>query len=278
MLWFAEGQRGLAMSIRQTAVPGGYAIGALLLPWLAQRYDFRAVFGVSAGLCLVCWLMAWRWIHEPEVMPEKPSIRRQSPLGDTRILRMVAAISLLCGPQFAVLTYATLFMHDVLQLGGLSISCALAVVQAGAIVGRLWSGRWTDRFDNRRPFLRACALLCALGFATHSASVLWLASGSATQVALTLTLMVGAGILASIWHGVAYAELATLAGVQRAGTALAMGNAGVFMVLFVTPVVASHTVAHWGWAAVWGLAAGCAGLAVVLFPGSIRYRPASNAH
>ena len=30
------------MSIRQTAVPTGYALGAVLLPWLAHRYGFGA--------------------------------------------------------------------------------------------------------------------------------------------------------------------------------------------------------------------------------------------
>lgn len=34
MAWFKEGERGLAMSIRQTAVPGGYALGAIVLPSL----------------------------------------------------------------------------------------------------------------------------------------------------------------------------------------------------------------------------------------------------
>ena len=36
MAWFREGERGLAMSIRQTAVPAGGGLGALILPALAS--------------------------------------------------------------------------------------------------------------------------------------------------------------------------------------------------------------------------------------------------
>ena len=45
MAWFDEGERGLAMSIRQTAVPLGGGLGALVLPWLASQVGFAAVFG-----------------------------------------------------------------------------------------------------------------------------------------------------------------------------------------------------------------------------------------
>ena len=40
MAWFREGQRGLAMSIRQTALPAGGGLGALVLPALASRFGF----------------------------------------------------------------------------------------------------------------------------------------------------------------------------------------------------------------------------------------------
>ncbi|AVS86386.1 MFS transporter, partial [Paracidovorax avenae] len=65
MQWFAEGERGLAMSIRQTAVPLGGAVGALLLPALAWHGGFTAVYGVLAALCLLAALMAAAWVREP---------------------------------------------------------------------------------------------------------------------------------------------------------------------------------------------------------------------
>jgi MFS family permease len=50
MAWFRDGERGLAMSIRQTAVPAGGGVGALMLPALAAHFGFAGVYGVLALL------------------------------------------------------------------------------------------------------------------------------------------------------------------------------------------------------------------------------------
>src|SRR5579864_6899534 len=65
MAWFREGERGFAMSIRQTAVPAGGGLGALMLPMLASRFGFASVYGVLALLCAVTTAFAWFWLHEP---------------------------------------------------------------------------------------------------------------------------------------------------------------------------------------------------------------------
>ncbi len=65
MAWFREGERGLAMSIRQTAVPAGGGLGALLLPALASRFGFVSVYAVLALGCAITAGFAWRWLHEP---------------------------------------------------------------------------------------------------------------------------------------------------------------------------------------------------------------------
>lgn len=151
-----------------------------------------------------------------------------------------------------------------------TVSITLALVQVGAIVGRLWSGRWTDRRNNRGVFLKACALLCALAFLGLSLAVSLVGTALAAATVILPIAVLAAGVVASIWHGVAYAELANVAGVQRAGTALAMGNTGVFLVLFATPIAASAAVSHWGWSSLWALCALCALAAAVLFPGTAR--------
>jgi MFS family permease len=276
MLWFAREQRGLAMSIRQTAVPGGYALGAVLLPWLAHRYGFKAVFTVAGALCLVSYGLVWCWIHEPP-MTSTAKIPRGNPLRDRQVWRTVAAISLLCAPQFAVLTYAAVFFHDIIGLDVTAVSIILALVQIGAIIGRLWSGRWTDRRDNRRPYLKGCAIATALAFTGLSALVHWLTVPS-PQASLVLPVaLLLAGVMTSIWHGVGYAELATQAGAERSGTALAMGNTGVFLVLFGTPIVASALVAHWGWGTLWLACALCGLAAAGLFPRVVRASIAKEA-
>ncbi|KPW88629.1 MFS transporter [Pseudomonas syringae pv. coryli] len=274
MAWFKEGERGLAMSIRQTAVPGGYALGAIVLPYLAYTYGFVEVFTASALFCLIAALFAGFWLYEPDFSnsaAKKQSMETSaSPLKDLRVWRIVLAIGLLCAPQFAILTYAAVFFHDFSKLDITLISTTLAIIQVGAIVSRIWSGRWTDKNKNRRAYLKTCAWLSTLTFlalgTVVSAAGFYGLSETALASGLIIGVMIIAGISVSAWHGVAYTELATLAGASRAGTALAMGNTCVFVVLFATPIAASSLMTHFSWGVVWLAAAFCVLLTVPLFP------------
>src|SRR5204863_110730 len=51
MSWFAPEERGLALGIRQTAVPLGGAIAAGVLPALSTHVSLRAAFDALAGGC-----------------------------------------------------------------------------------------------------------------------------------------------------------------------------------------------------------------------------------
>lgn len=278
MAWFREGERGFAMSIRQTAVPGGYALGAIFLPWLAHVYGFIEVFAVSAVVCLLSGLFTWVWLFEPDFANTpmgKTCTAGKHPLRDSLIWRIVLSIGLLCAPQFTILTYAAVFFHDFGEIDITVISTTLVVIQLGAIFSRIWSGRWTDKHNNRRTYLKRCAWLSALTFLALSLTVsLTDAYGLNTSFFgrwLIIAVMIAAGIIVSAWHGVAYTELATMAGVDRAGTSLAMGNTCVFVVLFLTPIAASALMSQVSWAAVWLVAAGCALVTVPLFPSSKKH-------
>lgn len=266
MSWFNEGERGVAMSIRQTAVPLGGGIGASLLPWLASTHGFAAVFSTLALLCAVPAAFAIRWLHEPPhtVAAIEPGVRTQrGPLGDIQIWRVALGIGALCVPQLAVLTFGTVFLHDFGRLGTAGISAAMAAIQIGAMVMRVWSGRHTDRRGNRRGYLRGSTLVAAASFAALAAAV---AGGHPLSIAAVVALIVFAGVCVSAWHGVAYAELATLAGPARAGTALGMANAIVYIGLFIVPLLLPHLLAASSWAVVWFVAGSIALAVYPLFP------------
>lgn len=271
MRWFGESERGLAMSIRQTAVPLGGGIGASLLPWLASSYGFAAVYGALALMCGMAALLTWRWLHRPaaeHVSAAPAPTPARGPLADWQIWRVAMAIGILCAPQFAVITFGSVFLHDVGQLGTAGISVAMATVQLGAMVMRVWSGRHTDRHGNRRVYLRGSTVVAAASFAILAAAA---AAGRDVPVGVLVALLVTAGICVSAWHGVAYTELATLAGATRAGTALGMANTVVYAGLFVTPLAIAHLLTATSWAIVW-LVAGIVALSVhALFP-----RPAAR--
>jgi MFS family permease len=276
MGWFGEGERGLAMSIRQTAVPIGGGIGAVVLPMLALRYGFAAVYGVLALSCLGSALMAWLWLDEPPVASAAsatPALT-QNALRNKEVWRVAMAIGILCFPQVSVLTFATIYLHDVGHAGLALISTTMAAIQIGAAVMRVWSGRWTDRHGNRRRYLRACSGLSALLFIGLAVLAALVPAASTPwpqwSLALTVLMLVVGGICVSAWHGVAYTELATLAGTSQVGTALGLGNTCVFMVFFLAAQAVPALLSWLSWPSVWLAGAAAALLAWPLFLKPVR--------
>ncbi|MCI1003537.1 MFS transporter [Herbaspirillum sp. C7C8] len=274
MAWFGEGERGLAMSIRQTAVPLGGGIGALLLPSLADRAGFGAVFGLLMALCLASGGLVLCWLREPDMVARSQAAPEPaaSALRSALVWRLALGTGLLCAPQVALISFGGIFLHEVGQASLLLMSVLLTLVQLGAAVARIASGRWTDRRGQRRPYLRACALGSAVLFLLLGLSSL---SGMSAALPWLGGVLVAAGVVVSAWHGVAYTELAVAAGASQVGTALGLGNSCVFGVFFLT-AQAVPVLLHWhGWAAVWIGAAIVAMLVLPLFP-SAHKQPASS--
>jgi len=286
MTWFDASERGLAMSLRQTAVPLGGAIGALALPFVALHWGFAALYCLLAALCALGALLAWAWVHEPAANAPRAgagaaAAPQGGPLRDARVWRIVLGIGILCAPQFAVLSFGTVFLHDFGHVGLGLVTATMVFTQIGAMVMRVWSGRWTDRRRNRPAYLRACSLLSAGLFAALAALVLTAGSQAADAWALrtALVVLLGlSGVCVSAWHGVAYTELATLAGAARAGTALGMANTSVFLVCFVTPFSIPHLLTLQGWTLVWLAASACALVALpLLVPAAVDGYPKLEA-
>ncbi|MFM0205465.1 MFS transporter [Paraburkholderia fungorum] len=282
MAWFREGERGLAMSIRQTAVPAGGGVGALILPMLASRFGFASAYTVLAVACAITAGFAWCWLHEPShaegsgagtarhAAAAAAVSARVSPLRDIGIWRVALGAGALCVPQIAVVTFGTVFLHDFGAAGVLAISVTMAAVQTGAAIARVWSGAWTDRRGNRRAYMRACSVLTAVLFALLAVVTGLAGMHHAALTAVFALMIVLGGISGSAWHGVAFTELATLAGTSRAGTALAMGNTCVFLTLFLTPLAIPALLSVGSWPMVWAVASVCALIALPVLPRAAR--------
>ncbi|MGW1160016.1 MFS transporter [Streptomyces sp. NPDC002519] len=266
MAWFKDGQRGLAMSLRQTAIPAGGAIGSALLPWLAVGFGFRAVYGVLALFCFAAAAATYRWMHSPEEESSvdgtgaAASALRTSPLKDGKMWRLALASGLLTIPQFAILTFVGVFLHDAHHASLAVGATAIVIVQIGGAAARVASGRWTDKHaGTRRPYVRAVGVSATVALA--AAAVLSHAPTPAVVAALIVS-----GILANAWHGVAYTEIAHMAGAARAGTALGLENTTVFAAGFIAPLMVP-LLAGVSWPLVWVTCAAATLLAVPLAPG-----------
>jgi MFS family permease len=161
MTWFDAGERGLAMSIRQTAVPLGGGIGALVLPFVALHFGFAALYGLLAVLCALSAAMSWAWVHEPPIVrhakaaaAEAGAAPKSGPLRDARVWRIVAGIGILCAPQFAVLSFGTVFLHDFGHAGFATITATM-VFGAGRRDGHARVERPLDRPPPQPPGLPA---------------------------------------------------------------------------------------------------------------------------
>ncbi|GGP92447.1 MFS transporter [Streptosporangium pseudovulgare] len=282
MTWFADGERGLAMSIRQTAIPVGGAVGVALLPALASSYGFRAAYAAPAVFCLITAVAVWHWLRGPgpETASPKPASPETasgpeavpgacrpapavSPLRRRDVWRVALAGSLLTVPQIAVLTFTAVFLHDARDTGTALAAAAVLVAQLGGGVARIWTGRRSDRSGDRRTPIRLIGTLTALAMA--GAAVLTHAPAPLTVAALAL-----GGLLANSWHGLAYTEIAVMAGADRAGTALGLVGTTIFAAAFVTPLLVPVVLAASSWQGVWAFAATAPLLAVPLTPGRRR--------
>ncbi|MBQ1764060.1 MAG: MFS transporter [Aquincola sp.] len=277
MLWFSDRERGLAMSIRQTALPVGGALGALAVPAVAVEAGFGAAFAVLAVACMAAGAACWWCLRQPppaaaQAMQDQGAAAAASPLRRWATWRLVLAIGALCVGQIAVLSFLAVFLHDVGRFSIAQTSAAMFLYQAGAATLRVWSGAWTDRHGNRPAFLQRCCLLVAVLFGVLALLAAWaVAVGGQGGPAHALSrwalwgLLVLAGMLASAWHGVAFTELAVQAGLRHVGTALGLGNTLAFSAYFLTPLMVPLALRLGGWPAAWGLAAACALLARPLF-------------
>lgn len=265
MGWFTDGKRGLAMSIRQTAIPVGGGIGAALLPWLANSYGFQSVFSALSLFCIFSALATWLWLHEHEAPDQTAAttnaqtVEHRSPLRRTDIWRLAFASGLLTVPQLAVLTFAGVFLHDEKDASIPLIAGTILAVQVAGSIARILIGQRSDRGGDRRTLIRRIGLMTML----VTAGLASLTFKDTHWVVLFLWL---SGLFASAWHGVAYTEIAVMAGPRRAGTALGIIGMTIFTSAFLTPALIPLVLSHSSWQMVWGLVSVAALLAVVVCP------------
>lgn len=245
MSWFTDDERGFAMSIRQTAIPVGGAIGTALLPYLAFQYGFMTVFltlGVL-GLCVAVIVLLFIKSKSIPAIRENSGQYATSPLKSIDVWRVTLSAAFLTVPQMAVLTFGGVYLKDNLNVDLLLISTILIGVQIGGGALRIWSGHYTDKHKNRVVTLKKITLLCSLSSIVLCVLV--------DLPLFGIIFLILTGLLGHAWHGIAYTECAVKAGVQRAGTALGMIGTTVFISSFLTPVIVSNTLNMTGWNVVW---------------------------
>ena len=113
MSWFPASERGLALGIRQTAVPVGGGLGAIVLPALEGAFGLGAAFLALALACAAAAVAAFTWLREAPGFPEETIAGRiGSPLRDRRLWQLAAGSTLLVSVQIALTGFVVLFLHE----------------------------------------------------------------------------------------------------------------------------------------------------------------------
>lgn len=259
MSWFDAGQRGFALGIRQTAIPIGGAVAALVLPAVATAGGLRAAFLTLAGGCFGAAVAGGIGLREAPPDREETLTRSEHPLRDRRIWRLAVASALLVGAQISVLAFAVLFLHDERSLSTAVAAALLAIMQLLGAGLRIGMGRWSDRVGRRVAPLLRLSFALAVALATSAAL-------TEAPLALLLPALVLAGALGLSWNGLAFTATAELAGRARSGAALGFQQTALSIAAAATPPLFAALVE----ASSWGIAFGCAAVLPLAGAGVVR--------
>lgn len=248
MQWFDASERGLALGVRQSAIPVGGFVGAILLPVLASGGGSEAAFLFLAALCAAGALVGGLVLRGREAGDQLEADSIIGTLGDSRLWRLSLGSGFYLYAQLAVLGFGVLFLHDVHGLSEGRAAAVIAASQALAIGLRIGAGRWSDVVGSRLgPLLQiGVAVSVALGLtALLVGGPLW----------LLVPVLAVAGGLSMAWNGLSFTAAAELAGLERSGAAIGLqqtvlGGAGV-----VAPLVFAATLSGASWRVAFAVAA-----------------------
>jgi sugar phosphate permease len=250
MAWFGREERGLALGIRQTAVPLGGGAAAASLPWIVSSGGLRAAFLVLAAASLAAGVAGAVWMRERvgAVHPADPVDAR--PLRDRRLWLLAGASSLLLVTQITDVFFLVLFLHQHRAVRAGAAAALLALAQLLGAVARVGSGGWSDRLGARIVPLRRLALAIA------ATTVLVALLGDAPLWLLVPTLLAASGAALS-WNGLSFTAAAELAGGAASGAALGFQQTVLWLVAAVVPVGFAALVDATSWRLGFALAALC---------------------
>lgn len=248
MSWFAPAQRGLALGIRQTAVPLGGAAAALVLPPIAAAGGSGAALLALAGGCFAAAVAGALSLRE---VPPDASERLGDvvhPLRDVRMWNLSLGSGLLVAAQTSILAFTVLFLHGGRGLSAGVAAALLALMQVLGAALRIAAGRWSDRIGLR------IAPLLKLSFAL-AATLALSAALTEAPLALLVPALVAAGALSQSWNGLSFTAAAELAGRARSGAALGFQQTALAVGAAATPPVFALLVDASSWRIAFGLAA-----------------------
>jgi len=249
MQWFPPEERGLALGIRQTAIPLGGGFAALTLPFAEHSGGIEAAFGLLGAYCIVSATVAAVLIREaPARDPELERAVVAWSLRDRQVWTLSFGSALYLFAQVPVMSFTVLFLHDVHGVSETAAAGVLVGCQVGAAGGRIGAGWVSDLLGNRLRPLRWIGLASA-------ATLLVTALVADGAVPVIVVMLVLASAISMSWNGLSLTAAAELAGRARSGAAIGFQQTMLSVVGVGVPITFAAIVESTSWQAAFGFSA-----------------------
>lgn len=235
--WFPQKERATAMGIRQTGVPLGGTIAALVLPSLGLAFGWQYALSAIGLVAIATGVSVLVLYREPEHLP---AARGSARIGSVRAIMQRKDLwavtfyaAIMAGSQWCYLSYIELYLTEDILLSLILAATLLAVGQICGAAGRIVFGLVSDRLflGRRRP------VMILLGFAAIAMAVMmaFLLPDTPAWVVFVVVSLLGLGTMS--WQGLYLTLIAEIAGTRMAGVAIGMTNTVTFFGIVVLPPV-----------------------------------------
>jgi MFS family permease len=242
--WFPPEQRGLAMGVRQTAQPLGIALGALVIPVLAEHSrSATSALTFPAVLCAVSAVLSIVAIVDPPRKERDAATDQElaSPYRGSWLLRRIHAVSaLLMVPQTLTATFMLIWLIANYRCSIVAAGCIVTASQLLSAVGRVVVGRWSDRIGSRLLPVRIMAAAGVLILAG-------LALADQRRSLIAVPLMVAAAVVSALDNGLESTAITEYAGPFWSGRALGLQNTYQRLMAAGTPPVVGDLITGSGY-------------------------------
>ncbi len=265
---FPATRRGLPMGIRQSAIPFGALIAAIMLPAIAHAagWNWALAAGGAVPLLGVLWVRLARRSSDDEKRDNETPARQLS-IREMATNRSVALATgwamIIVGGQYAIVTYLILDLTTEVDVSLGRASAALAVASVGGVVGRIAWGLVSDHLfgGRRKPPLMLVTVVGAL-----AATLLALIPDRPSLLFLLLVALIAGASLFG-WQGVWVGLISELAPARLAGTTVGYCLTFVNLSIVVWPPLLGAVADAFGsYRASWALLAVAVGGSALLIP------------
>ncbi|MFJ3055010.1 MFS transporter [Herbaspirillum sp. NPDC087042] len=234
--------RSLLFSIRQSGVPAGAALAAVLVPPLTDHLGILWAFVVPGLIGLVA---AAAFTEKSPVDHAAHASANATPGASVwsllsshppiRILAIVAFV--FSGLQVTTIAMLVPFLHGFQAMSIEQAAILLTVFNLVGVVFRLVWGRCVDRGVPAQQMLGLSGLLGALGFAIMAWSAF-----AAANLLLLLVAAATLGMAVVAWNGVLFSEIAAIVPREKVGQATGLCVFAGFIGVVLMPTVLTQAI------------------------------------